>query len=86
MEKNEWEERAEGLFIAPRQGVLFSAKPSAFGTQKLAHVSHLGAQMLGQGVGNFTHPPWTEGTSVFSPRCYTLLPAKIDRMAWETKK
>ena len=41
---------------------LFGTKPSAFGAKKLAHVSRLGAQTLGQGVahranGNFTHPP-----------------------------
>jgi hypothetical protein len=37
-------------------------------------------------VGNFTHPPWTEGTLVFSPRHYTPLPVKINRMAWRAKK
>ena len=31
--------------------------------------------------GNFTHP-----SSVFSPRRYTPLPAKMDGMVWEAKK
>ena len=80
--------------IAPRLSTkrgLFGAKPSAFDAKKLAHVSRLGAQTLGQGVahganGNFTHPPQTEGTSIFSPRRYTPLPTKMDGMAWGAKK
>jgi len=39
-----------------------------------------------QGKRQFHSSSLTEGTSVFSPRRYTPLPAKMDRMVWGAKK
>ena len=39
-----------------------------------------------QGKRQFHSSSLTEGTSVFSPRRYTPLPAKMDEMVWGAKK
>jgi hypothetical protein len=66
-----------GPIYSTKAGISLAPSPVPLAPKKLAHVSRLGAQTLSERVGNFTHPPWTKGTLVFSPRHYTPLKAQV---------